>query len=71
MSANATVQKLIQAYLDKKKYVGMICAGSLAARTAKLPKQPITSHPSVRGDLEAGEYPLSLGCSTTQELTNR
>ncbi|EAU83931.1 hypothetical protein CC1G_10336 [Coprinopsis cinerea okayama7 len=53
MSANATVQKLIQAYLDKKKYVGMICAGSLAARTAKLPKQPITSHPSVRGDLEA------------------
>jgi len=29
----------------------MICAGSLAAQTAKLPSQPLTSHPSVKEHL--------------------
>jgi protein DJ-1 len=30
-------------------------AGSLAAKTAGLPKQPITSHPSVKDELSQGE----------------
>lgn len=35
----------------------MICAGSLAALTSGLPKQPLTSHPSVKKQLEgAFEY---------------
>ncbi|CAG7847450.1 SubName: Full=Uncharacterized protein {ECO:0000313/EMBL:CCA73089.1} [Serendipita indica DSM 11827] len=39
------------------KLVGMICAGSLAAKTSKLPSQPLTSHPSVKKDLESSfEY---------------
>ena len=32
----------------------MVVAGSLAALTTKLPRQEITSHPSVKGLLEKG-----------------
>ncbi|KAG6864759.1 hypothetical protein C0991_007318 [Blastosporella zonata] len=52
MSKNTTVQKLVRDYLNEKKMVGMICAGSLAALTSGLPKQPLTSHPSVKKQLE-------------------
>jgi len=51
MSECPGVQSLIKDYFDKGKIVGMICAGSLAALTAKLPKQPLTSHPSVKEQL--------------------
>ncbi|KAF5350606.1 hypothetical protein D9756_008653 [Leucocoprinus leucothites] len=47
------VPKLVREYLDKDKYVGMICAGSLAAKSAELPRQPLTSHPSVKEELES------------------
>ena len=30
--------------------------GSLAAKTAKLPRQKITSHPSVKAELQQGDY---------------
>ncbi|KAH6903161.1 class I glutamine amidotransferase-like protein [Coprinopsis sp. MPI-PUGE-AT-0042] len=52
ISGNALVQKLIRMFIEQDKYVGMICAGSLAAKSAGLPKQPLTSHPSVKKDLE-------------------
>ncbi|KAH9897068.1 DJ-1 [Cubamyces lactineus] len=52
MSNNSPVQHLVREYLQAGKYVGMICAGSLAALTSGLPKQPITSHPSVRDQLK-------------------
>ncbi|KIK68703.1 hypothetical protein GYMLUDRAFT_36193 [Collybiopsis luxurians FD-317 M1] len=52
ISQNAAVQALVKAYLAKGKLVGMICAGSLAALTSDLPKQPLTSHPSVKAQLE-------------------
>lgn len=68
MSQNPGVQTLVREYIEKKKLVGMICAGhimlfdlvtkfnsvagSLAALTSKLPKQPLTSHPSVKSQLE-------------------
>ncbi|KAF9453371.1 DJ-1 [Macrolepiota fuliginosa MF-IS2] len=52
MSNDAGVQKLVREYLDKGKYVGMICAGSLAAKTSNLPNQPLTSHPSVKAELD-------------------
>ncbi|TFK25419.1 DJ-1 [Coprinopsis marcescibilis] len=52
MSSNSTVQKLVQDYIASGKYVGMICAGSLTAKTSKLARQPLTSHPSVRAELE-------------------
>ncbi|KZV99603.1 DJ-1 protein [Exidia glandulosa HHB12029] len=52
ISKDKTVQNLIRKQLDDGRYIGMICAGSLAALTSKLPRQPITSHPSVRDDLK-------------------
>ncbi|KAF5384072.1 hypothetical protein D9615_003423 [Tricholomella constricta] len=53
MSKQPSVQQLVRDYYDKKM-VGMICAGSLAALRSGLPRQPLTSHPSVRKDLEKG-----------------
>ncbi|KAJ7800695.1 class I glutamine amidotransferase-like protein [Mycena olivaceomarginata] len=52
MSTNPTVQNLVRDFLAQDKIVGMICAGSQAALTAKLPRQPLTSHPSVKAQLE-------------------
>ncbi|KAF9530712.1 class I glutamine amidotransferase-like protein [Crepidotus variabilis] len=52
MSKHLGVQELVKKYLDAGKYVGMICAGILAALSAGLPNQPLTSHPSVRSQLE-------------------
>jgi len=52
ISKNSPVQHLVREYLNGGKYVGMICAGSLAALTAGLARQPLTSHPSVKTLLE-------------------
>jgi hypothetical protein len=30
--------------------------GSLAAKTSRLPLQPLTSHPSIKGELDKGNY---------------
>ncbi|KAG7094905.1 hypothetical protein E1B28_005711 [Marasmius oreades] len=51
MSQNSQVQTLVRDFLAQKKLVGMICAGSLSALTSDLPKQPLTSHPSVKSKL--------------------
>ncbi|KII91196.1 hypothetical protein PLICRDRAFT_89532 [Plicaturopsis crispa FD-325 SS-3] len=57
MARSTVVQKLVIDYIAAGKLVGMICAGSMAALTSRLPKQPITSHPSVKAELEkAFEY---------------
>ncbi|KAI0646564.1 DJ-1 [Trametes meyenii] len=57
ISSSSPVQHLVREYIKAEKYVGMICAGSLAALTSGLEKQPITSHPSVREQLkDAFEY---------------
>ncbi|KAJ3711239.1 class I glutamine amidotransferase-like protein [Lentinula guzmanii] len=53
ISKNTSVQALVREYLSKEKLVGMICAGSMAALTSGLPKQPLTSHPSVKTQLES------------------
>ncbi|OCH93961.1 DJ-1 protein [Obba rivulosa] len=52
LSQSSPVQHLVREFLSSGKYVGMICAGSLAALTAGLPNQPLTSHPSVKSQLE-------------------
>ncbi|KAF7291322.1 DJ-1 protein [Mycena indigotica] len=52
LSKTLTVQRLVREYLEEGKLVGMICAGSLTALTAQLPRQPLTSHPSVKTALE-------------------
>ncbi|KAJ6545361.1 class I glutamine amidotransferase-like protein [Mycena capillaripes] len=52
ISTNAAVQNLVRDFLAEDKIVGMICAGSLTALSAKLPRQPLTSHPSVKAQLE-------------------
>lgn len=51
MSQSPFVQSLIKSFYGQGKYVGMICAGSLAAKTSQLPRQPLTSHPSVKKEL--------------------
>lgn len=72
ISSSSPVQHLVRRFLDEGKFVGMICAGtllkpaflfdthwlegSLAAKTSGLPKQPLTSHPSVKSQLEHGVY---------------
>ncbi|KAJ3880486.1 DJ-1 [Lentinula edodes] len=53
ISKNPAVQALIREYLSKEKLVGMICAGSMAALTAGLSKHALTSHPSVKAQLES------------------
>jgi protein DJ-1 len=62
ISGNARVQGLVKGFYDAGKVVGMICAGSLAAPASKLPKDKITSHPSVRSQLEKGS--LQPSCSS-------
>ncbi|SCV74240.1 BQ2448_6672 [Microbotryum intermedium] len=53
LSSSREVQTLIRSFYDQGKLVGMICAGSLAAKTSGIAGgQRITSHPSVKGDLE-------------------
>ncbi|KIP03548.1 hypothetical protein PHLGIDRAFT_94627 [Phlebiopsis gigantea 11061_1 CR5-6] len=52
ISSSSPVQHLVREFLNEGKFVGMICAGSLAAKTSGLPKQPLTSHPSVKSHLE-------------------
>ncbi|KAG9038831.1 hypothetical protein FRB95_014380 [Tulasnella sp. JGI-2019a] len=52
LSKSVQVQELLRDYHSKEKVVAMICAGSLAALAARLPKAKITSHPSVKAELE-------------------
>ncbi|KAI0305313.1 DJ-1 [Multifurca ochricompacta] len=52
MSQSLYVQFLVRDFYQKKKHVGMICAGSLVAQTSQLPHQPLTSHPSVKEQLD-------------------
>jgi len=52
LSKDVTVRKLIREYHSNGKIVGMICAGSLAALTASLSNTRLTSHPSVKSQLE-------------------
>ncbi|KAL9936326.1 hypothetical protein V8E36_004394 [Tilletia maclaganii] len=53
ISSNPDVQQLISAAYGKGKVIGCICAGSLAAKTAGIGKDnDITSHPSVKAELE-------------------
>ncbi|KAL4068618.1 class I glutamine amidotransferase-like protein [Scleroderma yunnanense] len=48
LSQSTEVQTLVREYLDGGKMVGMICAGTLVAKTAGLPHQPVTSHPVIQ-----------------------
>ncbi|POY72589.1 hypothetical protein BMF94_4416 [Rhodotorula taiwanensis] len=53
LSKDPGVQALLRQYYESQRLVGCICAGSLAAKSAGIGLGgPITSHPSVKGDLE-------------------
>ncbi|KAJ7770319.1 class I glutamine amidotransferase-like protein [Mycena olivaceomarginata] len=60
MSTNLIVQNLVRDFLTQDKITGMICAGGQAALTANLPRQPLTSHPSVKAQLENAHVLLSF-----------
>ncbi|GAA6038952.1 hypothetical protein JCM8097_000591 [Rhodosporidiobolus ruineniae] len=53
LSGSSDVQHLLWTFYESQKLVGTICAGSLAAKAAGIGLGGrITSHPSVKGDLE-------------------
>ncbi|KAM0755266.1 DJ-1 [Meredithblackwellia eburnea MCA 4105] len=53
LSGDKAVQELVWSFYESGKLVGMICAGSLAAKSAGIAEgSRITSHPSVKGELE-------------------
>lgn len=59
LSQDREVQRLLRAFHDQGKLVGMICAGVLAAKTSGIALgQRLTSHPSVKGELEKRECGL-------------
>lgn len=65
ISENQDVQALIAKYYADGKVVGAICAGSLAIKTSGIAKDTqITSHPSVKGELEKGELGTQMTCDT-------
>jgi len=57
LSESNAVQSLLQQFEAQGKYVGTICAGSLAIKTAGLVKGgKVTSHPSVAKEFEGYDY---------------
>jgi protein DJ-1 len=55
ISQDGRVQRMLQNHYQQGKLVAMICAGSVAAKTAKIALgSALTSHPSVKADLEQG-----------------
>uniref|UniRef100_UPI0002782C4A Uncharacterized protein C22E12.03c n=1 Tax=Schizosaccharomyces pombe TaxID=4896 RepID=UPI0002782C4A len=57
LSTTPFVQQVVKEFYKKpNKWIGMICAGPLTAKTSGLPNKQITGHPSVRGQLEEGGY---------------
>ncbi|KAF9226387.1 DJ-1 [Gyrodon lividus] len=51
LAQSTEVQTLVRQYYEGNKIVAMICAGTLAAKTAGLPHQPVTSHPVIQNEL--------------------
>lgn len=57
ISEDIRVQKILQNHYQQGKWIGMICAGSLAAKAAKIALGSLlTSHASVKADLEHGMH---------------
>lgn len=52
LSENEDVTALLKAAYGQGKVVAFICAGPLAAKTAGIHDKPLTSHPSVREQLQ-------------------
>lgn len=57
LSESKAVQSLLQKFEKQGKFVGAICAGSLAIKTAGLVKGGyVTSHPSVEKEFSEYKY---------------
>lgn len=60
ISENSDVQALIAKFYADGKVVAAICAGSLAIKSSGIAKDTaLTSHPSVKGELEKGMSSLA------------
>lgn len=56
MSQNSRLQKLLKTAHQSQTLVAFVCAGTLSALTSGVGTGgPITSHPSVKADLEKGK----------------
>lgn len=72
LSKDATVLKMLKEAYDAKKLVGAICAGSLAPLHAGIGLQgPITSHPSVKDQLDKGTFSIFLSYSPSVRLRRK
>lgn len=61
ISESQDVQKLLAKYYADGKVVATICAGTLAVKTSGIAKDSeVTSHPSVKEELDKGESSESL-----------
>ena len=57
LSQSAAVQSLLQKFENQGRWVGVICAGSLAIKTAGLvPRGRVMSHSSVETEFTGYEY---------------
>jgi protein DJ-1 len=57
LSESSAVQSLLQKFEKQGKWVGTICAGSLAIKTARLVSGgQVTSHPSVENEFTGYKY---------------
>jgi protein DJ-1 len=57
LSESKSVQSLLEKFEQQNKYIGTICAGSLAIKSANLvPGGQVTSHPSVAKEFGAYKY---------------
>ncbi|KAF8589102.1 DJ-1 [Ramaria rubella] len=73
ISHDARMQMVLRRHYERGKLIGMICAGSLAAKMAKLAlKSRLTSHPSVKADLELDyEYSENSVVHSENLITSR
>ncbi|VDL78007.1 unnamed protein product [Nippostrongylus brasiliensis] len=59
LAASDVVGRVLKAHHDAKKYVAAICAAPIALKSHGIPAATVTSHPSVRAQLEQGGYKYS------------
>ncbi|VDM57129.1 unnamed protein product [Angiostrongylus costaricensis] len=59
LAASSVVGQVLKAHHDAGKYVAAICAAPIALKSHGIPTTLITSHPSVRKQLEEGGYKYS------------
>ncbi|KJH51268.1 DJ-1 family protein [Dictyocaulus viviparus] len=59
LAASSMVGQILKSQHDAGRYIAAICAAPIALKSHKIPANVVTSHPSVRKQLEEGGYKYS------------